>query len=391
MTEAVLSDVVFRRAHGDAEVREARELMFRSFGPSYYEFKALKELQAAANPKDRLPHHYLLACLGSRVVGMMHYYPQQMVVGGASFPVATLAEFCVEPDVTRRLVGLSLLRHAVPFIADGGFPLCWGAARRLMDNYYFRTGFSGIGSYSRVTLEKARHLSKVETATLRPFDAADIPRYDAAHKATYARTWGYIPRERGRWELIGQLDQRQLASRFTAFEVEGRTGYLLWKDDTLHEAAFAGEGLDLPDVLALANRAAGQPVTTSLLPLDHVSMRGASTAHLTVSYRRVPDAGLIGKVLDRARVLALLREIFRPRFVESNFGRMTLDFDGLSIAWTPPGDLRVTAPDDGTKDRWLLTLLFQGIDVIDAAALGDPRWAAVFPRRHFTLSPVDGV
>ena len=381
----------YRPARTRAEVDIARELIFKSFGPSYFEIKDIKDLQAAAEPDQHDSENYVLAVMDGAVVGTLHYYPQEVSISGVKARIATLAEFCVTPEAARQFVGLALLSRTLELIAARGFPICIGAARRAMDDYYRRVGFSGVGAYCRVEIEKPCHARHRGSVTLRPFNGSHVPAYDAAHRATYEGQSCFFPRAEGRWGLIGELARRGLGPRFAEFGPDDDpSGYVIWDGEALLEVAFRRDDVDLPSILDVLPGTTDRPISSLLLSFRHPVLSALADADLSLTHRRIPHAGQIAKILDRDAFLQLARQVFTSRMRHARLPAFQLAHDGVRFDWTDSSGLRIDADSNAMADRRLLWLFFRGVDSVDALSLCDPAWTAAFPEQHFTWSVLDG-
>ena len=379
-----------RVARSEVEVAAARELVFRSFGPSYFEVRLAKELDARIVPGDHEPRNYVVALLDGAVVGMLRYYGREIVIAGVRAQFATLAEFCVTPEAARRFVGLSLLSHSLACITERGFSVCWGSARRVMDDYYHRAGFAGVGSYCRVVIEKVRGTSGDDAVALRPFNPEHLGIYETAHAVTYGRTWGMLPRSEQRWRLIGARAGQGHGPRFAECETaRGVVGYVIWTDDAVLEVAGVDNSLSLHHVVAALQPSAGPASMRLAMPLDHPNLTQLSRDHVTLTQRRVPDAGLIAKVLNLDAVLALIRATALHRWSEAQLPSVQLAHSGVVVDWRP-SESHLTIESDATAaaDQFLLWLLFQGIGPLDAGF--GSAWARYFPKQYFAPTAVDG-
>jgi hypothetical protein len=357
-----------RAARSTAEVRDALELICRSFPISYEEAAARKSAWQATIPEDFEPERFVIAAVDGRVAGAFHLNERRMSIGGVETDVLATTDYCVDKTaVPDPAFGVNFYIEGLKLIRGWPYPIVMGCARRMLTNYYYWFGYGSCHTYSEAHVEKLNVPARAGAglAFVERFDEAQVSAYERLRRTACAREWMYFQRKPGFWKFLGH--QVRLG-RFRFLEIRSDTelaGFVMTGDGAVVDAGFSASRAG--DVVAAVLRQLQSSVPDGRVVLK-LSARNAFFDHVGLSHvafrtRHVPDEGCVARTLDTTRLVDLFCRVLantRPRGETE-----------LSVGWS--GRLRFTADPQGAwipqfesaslgreGERELLNVLFMG-------------------------------
>jgi GNAT superfamily N-acetyltransferase len=300
-----------------AEVDAAYELAARVFGPDYFTSRAHKVRLRDVDPVRR-PDEAVVVVRDGEVVGFVRLVERAVWLGEATLAVGGITSVCVHPDVQGLGYGRLVMEEAVALSRRRGDVLSIAFARRAVDGFYPRLGYLGLGCHPDLTLGAVPSgLASAESAA--GFDAASIPTYAAAYRASYRPLPLAFARDDGWWPCFSRrLEGRLSVDGFVNVAADGeRVGYFVTDGARIVEAAALRDREDA--VLgAIVRHAGGRPVVLALPPA-HWAMHALQRVNHTLKIRYAWDGGHVVRPLAAAPLGDALRRLGADQGVSGDF------------------------------------------------------------------------
>lgn len=295
-------------AIGEDEVHTALRLAISVFkhASELSDYESYKTLLWYDDPTFAL-ENIMLARLGDgSPCGLIRIVPRTVYRVNEAYSVAGISSVCLKPDKQGRGLSIDLMERTLDSCRTRGFDFAFLFARRSADHYYTRFGFSGIGSYSRISI-RLSGLRTDSNIALQDEDEAYIDLYSEAYNRCYAGVFGRVERSPDYWRFMLRRVRQSPGLRFLTLTASGSpVGYALLGDDAVHELGYR-DGVQADAVLTLISEALPQARTAGLLTLrispQHLFVGAAYGFDMTVSSRECTYGGHMACILNPKSLL----------------------------------------------------------------------------------------
>jgi predicted acetyltransferase len=135
------------------EVDEAYELAARIFGANYFEAKATFARQRTLEPLNSLEDAVLVVS-GEKVVGFVRILNRQFYSPAGIVKAGGITTVCTHPELRGQGWGLRVMEKALQRSRERGDAFSILFARRVLDGWYPRIGYVGIGCHLEMQVDK---------------------------------------------------------------------------------------------------------------------------------------------------------------------------------------------------------------------------------------------
>ena len=288
----------YRFATSRIEILEAQKIIYESFDFSRFSTNPrLKEFESDLNFSSF--QNYFLALDADKVIGVVRTVPRVINFHKFSIPILEWTDFATTA-VGREFQGIRLLSQFLSTEYVANFALVLGNARKVMDDYYFRFGFFDVSAFPTLTVERSEcfetthRIEKVEN-----FDSIDTFQLEKIRINFNKSSNGFLERTNLEWAVfLHKITSGENLSLYLVYNIDSHLiGYFVKSSNGIIECSLPPD-ISLPEFLSLSNDIIPNSKIVFRLPLKHALFTNLGRSHLSISYRRVANSGIICKVTN---------------------------------------------------------------------------------------------
>jgi hypothetical protein len=288
----------YRFATSRIEILEAQKIVYESFDFSKFSTNPrLKEFESDLNSSNF--QNYFLSLDVDKVIGVVRTVPR--IVNFHKFSIAGLewTDFATTA-VGRDFDGIRLLSQFLSTEYVASFAFVLGNARKIMDDYYSRFGFFDVSAFPTLRVERSEsvetsyRIEKVEN-----FDSIDTFQLEEFRINSNKLTNGFLERTNLEWAVfLHKISSSVSLALYLVYNFDSYlVGYFVKSTNEVIECSLPPH-ISLPEFLSLSNDIIPTSKIVFRLPLKHALFTNLGRSHLSISYRRVPNCGIICKVTN---------------------------------------------------------------------------------------------
>lgn len=187
-------------------------------------------------------------------------------------------------------------------------------ARRLVDNYYTKFGFTGVSQYSKVLINLSDTRASCSKKFIRIGTEKDFQQCSYAYKATYSGLLGSCVRSKTDWKHIywklSLLNLHLLV--FSSCSSEQIHAYAILRNQDIIEIA-GHPSIPLLPVVRCIGKHLGAPSLVLHIPPQHRLISELESIDFTVSLRQCSYGGHMVKVINHARFKVTPQQTISPQ------------------------------------------------------------------------------
>jgi len=286
----------------------AQKIVYESYDFSRFNINPrLKEFES--DLELAIFQNYFLALESDSVIGVVRTAPR--VINFKEFTIAALewTDFATT-GLGVAFQGIHLLSHFLSTDYVNNFPLVLGNARKVMDDYYFRFGFFGVSAFPTTLVERSEYIPTTHRIMkVENFDQIDSFQLEEFRISSIESTNGFLERTSFEWEVFFNkvISGANLAFYNIFDEQDSLLGYFIKSSNAIVECSLP-EYFSFPEFLSVLKDFLPESEIVFRLPLKHMLFRNIGGSHISVSYRRIPNSGIICKVTNFRKLLKCITD-----------------------------------------------------------------------------------
>jgi len=254
------------------------------------------------------------------ITGTLTIVKRKVKLLGQKVDVAGLAFVCVHPDYQGAGLGRALMDCAVEELKKRKEALSILIARRAVDGFYPKFGYLGTGCFTELIINRDAF---ADTARLNGVELIAGPvkteahRYMRLYNGVYANLPFSFVRGIQWWENAHLwLQYKIMPAQFVNVFYRGDlTGYFIYKDNTVIEAACAMPGMDIfCNALMGFAHAMELPEIIFTMSAKHICSQRLQRLNHTLRQRRAWDGGHMVRIMDRDKFYNLIKDYIERKY-----------------------------------------------------------------------------
>ena len=297
------SNLQYRFAASKSEILAAQRIVHASFDFSRFNLNPrLKEFESDLEVASF--QNYFLALDSDNVIGVVRTVPRVINFKEFTVPALEWTDFATT-GLGIEFQGMHLLSHFFSTDYVDRFALVLGNARKIMDDYYFRFGFFGVSAFPTLLVERSEYIATTyRIEKVENFDQIDTFQLEEFRMSSNEPTNGFLERTSLEWEVFFSkiISGANLALYNVSDEQDQLIGYFIRSSNAIVECSLP-EYFSFPEFLSVLMDILPKSEIVFRLPLKHTLFRNLGRGHFSVSYRRIPNSGIICKVTNSQELL----------------------------------------------------------------------------------------
>lgn len=294
-----------RAAKTKREVDLAYELVSKVFGPNYFEAREVKrhlrELENLRALEDAI-----VALKGNAIVGFLRILNRQYYSPVGLLNAGGITSVCVHPEFRGQGLGGKLMESALQRSRQRGDDFSILFARRVLDGWYPKFGYVGIGCHLEMQVEKSHIASKHLSfggSFRKGIDVSYIDTYADAYADTYQDLFLGVYRDEDWWQALEKRLWRKVELEdLISVLMDGKPiGYFMIKEGSVIEAASLGKHrADFIDALIQFYVAKHDDRFVLAVPSKHWCIEYFKCMNHSLTIRYSWDGGHMIRIIDES-------------------------------------------------------------------------------------------
>lgn len=206
-------------ADTETEAESAYELIYRSFGPTYYDCKEFFDSTRRHDPTLINKNLFIIKeSVKERetIIAALCTVTRTLTIFDKKFDIGGLATTVVHPEYRGKGLFNVLTQFVLNEMASRNLSLCLVFARRAIDNIYVKHGFWGIPVERIFRILDPPDIADIaEVLSFRTAQIEDIPFLEKIYHQVYGHTPVFLDRPKPLW--INKMKNPNFHKRFAAF------------------------------------------------------------------------------------------------------------------------------------------------------------------------------
>lgn len=223
---------------------------------------------------------HLLISMNGEVVAYQLLLSRTLVYNNISFKLCGLSYMAITSKYQNSEVSIALIRETIAFAKR--FDVTIGFARRAMDYYWYRYGFTGFTNFPELIIKAAQFpRKKYPGLSIRQAEHQDLEKLDHLRFGNQINQSFRIERDSQAWERRLEWSI-QVDQQFLVVVLNGVTlGYFMVKDSTVLECEFgsSAESLVIPATALLIERFSLSTIYFQIPSVNCVSLQLRTLSH----------------------------------------------------------------------------------------------------------------
>lgn len=183
--------------------------------------------------KKSEPDEVIVIKHNQTVIGCIRIAPIQILYDNENYYVSNLTSICISPEHQGKKLSSSLINFTLKHCASK-FDLGLVIARRSVDYYYLKFGFTSISTYDRLILKNSIQDSIVaNTVELKDYYSYDFFNSIKMYEKSYSKCNGYVIRSHKNWVDIQKVLENNSPFHFKWITSNNKLlGYIIYQNNS---------------------------------------------------------------------------------------------------------------------------------------------------------------
>lgn len=199
-----------------------------------------------------VPDEVVVIKENQKVIGCVRIAPLQISYYNLIYNVSNLTSICISPEHQGKKLSSSLMNFTLNYCASK-FNLGLVIARRSVDYYYLKFGFTGISTYDKLILKNSIHDNIISNSVeLKDYTSYDFSNSIKMYENSYGKCNGYVIRNQKNWLNIQKVIESNSLFHFKWITSNQElAGYIVYLNNSPIEFSISDNGLSTTQIKAL--------------------------------------------------------------------------------------------------------------------------------------------